>query len=226
MEHMARIYIADQRNEKAYQSGWLRSTLNYADYYSPHRERIGALRYVNEWGGAGKQQFELSYTTMDSLTVLLPLANGIRVVSRDAQYAVDVGEILIIPSDLCKVSALHEDGGGFVFQELVLSVSHEFREIAQCIILPLGGTSPVNRMLPVLEQTYPFQCYVGAYFGKEEETFVPDEQFSNFFVYVLEGSFEVEKRLVFAGDSLSLSKYSPIEIECLSANGLLLGINF
>lgn len=82
-------------------------------------------------------------------------------------------------------------------------------------------------MLPVLGlPELPFEFYIGAYFTKEQSTLYPIGTPESVFTFVLDGSFEVEGRLLFAGDALAMKEKLSLDIECLSATGLILTFTF
>lgn len=86
-----------------------------------------------------------------------------------------------------------------------------------------GGT----QMQPTNYQSVPtFQIYMGAFVGKEEYILDTDTAFNYTFAMALDGNFEVEQRLLFQGDALSLPNFRKIGAECLSATGLLLVLHF
>ncbi|UIR56211.1 hypothetical protein LZQ00_18355 [Sphingobacterium sp. SRCM116780] len=225
----ARMYIADQRNEVDFEDGLLRSTLNYEDYYSSHKEAIGKLLYVNEWHGIAKRKLTVS-ASADTIMIILPLLNAIEIQIGDQSYLVGLGELIVIPIRQSFPICIHQIGNfeeGFIFQQFVFQATSNDTDAVHKYSLPLGQFEQKNKMLPILmDNKFSFQLFIGAFYGKEETNMLLPENCNKLFAYPLNGSFEVEERLLFFGDGLFLSDLEVVEMECLSINGLILLIAF
>lgn len=224
-----RIYIAEQRGEMAIGEGRLRSTLNYGNYVSPNRRPIGCLHHVNEWLGRSGQTFALTLPEQ-SVSVFVPLAGELVLRIKKQEYTVPLGSLLVLPVEAEVAVLIAQSGikaGYFAFQQFVFSIAGKcFKDICS-YTLPIVNPSDKNRMLPVLEKKEaPFQVYIGAFVGKVEYELALDPTLDHVFALTLDGNFEVEERLLFTGDALSLTGLQELEAECLSATGLLLVINF
>ncbi|MNL57654.1 hypothetical protein D3C87_1812330 [compost metagenome] len=72
-----------------------------------------------------------------------------------------------------------------------------------------------------IENTFGF---IGIYDGRKEGTFTLKNTNNGIFVFVINGAFEIEDRLLEAKDGLAIKKTRTIEWESLSQNAMLLVI--
>ncbi|GGC42001.1 hypothetical protein GCM10011386_37680 [Parapedobacter defluvii] len=224
-----RIYIAEQRGEMAIGKGRLRSTLNYGGYVSPHRMPIGCLHQVNEWLGRSGQTLTLPLPER-SVSVFVPLAGEIALRTKTHDYTVPLGNLSVLSVEAeveVWVEQSQAGAGYFAFQQFVFSGVGECAKDMLSYTLPIVNPLDRNKLLPVLGKgDAPFQIYIGAFAGKAEYKLVLDPMLTHVFALTLDGNFEVNERLLFAGDALSLSGSRALEAECLSTTGLLLVANF
>ncbi|TAG23871.1 MAG: hypothetical protein EAZ32_19770 [Cytophagia bacterium] len=74
-----------------------------------------------------------------------------------------------------------------------------------------------NVFLPIAKS-----AFIGQFDGREEGVYKLQTLDSKLFVYVIEGVFEVQNRLLHARDALTLWHLAVLEFEALSANAILL----
>ncbi|GGH18366.1 hypothetical protein FAZ19_11720 [Sphingobacterium alkalisoli] len=224
-----RIYIAEQRGEMVIDEGKLSSTLNYGEYASPHRKPIGRLHHVNEWRGCSGQVLTLPLVEL-SVSIFIPLEEGLVLRIKEQEYIVPLGSLLILPTDVEADVLTRQFGAGdgyFTFQQFVFSTTESHAQEIRSYVLPIVNPLDKNRMIPVLDnEDTPFQIYVGAFVGKVDYKLALDAGFDYVFALALDGNFEVEDRLLFQGDALSLPGFHKLEMECLSDTGLLLAIYY
>lgn len=216
-----RIYIADQRGEQYADRCRLRSTFNYGDFFHQDKHGIGRLLYWNEWEGLDSKEFVLS--AQGTCTwMLIPTATGIEVTFQSRSIEVEVGKVCVLvldKDDEVKISSVEKEEAGFSFLQIVQEGGESIVEQVQLFTLPLQQEK--NSMLSVLDKKdFPFQLHIGAFHSKEESVWECNDK-SQSFIYVLDGSFEVEGRLLFQGDGLSMYNKANLDIECLGAVGLI-----
>lgn len=222
-----KIYIAEQRGEILRDKACIRSTFNYEGYSDAHRLPYDALLHVNEWSAAGDQELQIP-VQKDTMTILLPMQDGLIVTVDGRPSIVAVGNIFVwkaAGSAVIRVRGLQDVA---YFQHLVLQcpVSPD-QAGASAYPLPILEAEAKNKMLALFDPTVqPIQLYFGAFLGKSDFLLDAERSFSHFFAYALEGNFEIEGRILFTGDALSLTDFTKLDIECLSATGLLLLLHF
>ena len=91
-----------------------------------------------------------------------------------------------------------------------------------CFDLSGKGTS-TTEMVRIFEAVdgLPFLFSVLQLKGREEIKYNSCNQFNQSLIYVVQGAFECEGRLLHAGDSLLLSQYESFETEALSEGAIL-----
>jgi hypothetical protein len=84
-----------------------------------------------------------------------------------------------------------------------------------------------NELLPLFDindqKTYPnMVCHIGKFDGRKEGTHIVTDAGKGIFVFVIEGAFEVQNRLLQLRDGLALWNTASIEFEALSNDAILL----
>ncbi|WP_437921934.1 hypothetical protein [Sphingobacterium sp. LRF_L2] len=225
-----RIYIADQRGEIESDNVLVKSTLNYGSFSAPYRSPIGKLKHVNEWRGKGtKSIFSLTSAKGDT-HVVVPLAGDLSITIGTEKHEVLLGTVFIYQAadnaTGLVVSSLTAEDDEMVFQELIFSSVKDTLNLVTCLKLPIVDLNQRNKVLPLDNDAFEFRLYFGAFVGRHTFHLSLDEKFSNFFILTLDGTFEVEERLLYTGDALFLPRPTQVETECLSTAGLLLAIYF
>lgn len=224
-----RIYIGEQRGETTFDSGWVRSTLNYGDYFSAHRNAIGSLHHVNEWTGYGAQHFLLPLS-QQSISVFIPLVGDIVFQINNQEYIVSLGSLLVFSTYAATEVSIGQSGSkddNFVFQQFSFVSAGCLTAEASIYDLPIVRASDQNKLRSVLQtEKIPFQIYSGAFVGQVTDKLLLDQAYNHVLAITLDGNFEVEQRLLFAGDALFLPEIEDLEIECLSDTGVLLVLHF
>ncbi|MNK55831.1 hypothetical protein D3C87_748520 [compost metagenome] len=224
-----RIYIAEQRGETSIGTHLVRSTLNYGSFASPHRKAIGRLQRVNSWQVAPQGTLDLPIN-QDTVSLLIPLVGDLLVTMNGQTYTVPVGTILIYNSEnstAIHIRASSEAEGPVIFQEFGLNSAINTPTLPHIMDLPLTSSFEKNKMYPVgTDVATDFQFYFGAFAGKHDFELQTGQDHKNIFAFALDGNFEVEERILYPSDGLYLPHSTSLDIECLSATGLLVILSF
>ncbi|APU95655.1 hypothetical protein BV902_04320 [Sphingobacterium sp. B29] len=224
-----RIYIAEQRGETSIGTHLVRSTLNYGSFAAPHREAIGRLQQVNSWQVALQETLELP-TNQDTVSFLIPLVGDLLVTMDGQTYTVPVGTILVHNFEnntAIHIKASSEVGEPAIFQEFVLNSAINTPTLPHIANLPLSSSFEKNKMYPVgTDLATDFQFYFGAFAGKHDFELQIGQDQKSAFAFALDGNFEVEERILYPSDGLYLPDSKNLDIECLSATGLLVVLCF
>jgi quercetin 2,3-dioxygenase len=92
--------------------------------------------------------------------------------------------------------------------------------------LELGKTFSIalenhpNRLKPICQGTH--SLLIGAFDGRAEGVFLPQQTNQGVFFYAIEGAFEVQSRLIEPRDGLALWSVEKVEFEALSEGAVLL----
>lgn len=222
----ANIYLAEQRGitlvDQSYRS-W--HTFNAGDYQNPHREAPGALRAFNEDTLAGGQRMvHQSAEAADIL--LLPLVGGITVAfySERPQQYVEAGTLLVVnlsegekytvanPFEANLVSYLH-----LVVRRVTFKTGSELHTF--------DLRQHLNGLLKLAEVDNCYQFLIGQFDGRAELNQTLEGAFKNSFIFIIDGVFEVQNRLLHARDGLLLTQVQEFDFEALANNSIILLLN-
>lgn len=219
------LMLADQRGVS--QSSTYRSwhSFNYGTYHHPYREAPGALRVLNEdtlAGGASMQHFAEHSSTV----LLLPLVGGIAFVHNNQTHYLDAGSILSVQVN---AGMTYQIGNPYVedlvsYLHIVVSVPFvESMTIPQIRSFSLDAHPDTLQALCSIKSSKG-QCLgkIGKFSGRTDASYMPQNPSHSCFVFVIEGAFEVQNRLIYSKDGLLLPEAGEVEFEALSNDGILL----
>ncbi|QJD81125.1 pirin family protein [Spirosoma rhododendri] len=218
----AQIYLADQRGHS--QTPTLRSfhTFNFGSYQADSRAPFGALQLLNDdslLAGA-----TLSLTVEQPTDVLLLPING------GLEYRSDAGSGFLEPGQSGRLSL--RPGMSYTVSnpyevETIDLLQIWLRRPDESVSVGFADTtfdlSQKNTLLPCLPMSADSRAFIGRYDGRAEDTLsVTPEQ--GVFVFVVQGVFEVQNRLLHERDGLSLLAIqgNTVEFEALSNDAILL----
>lgn len=222
-QSIANIYLADQRGLSLSDQHRSWHTFNYGGYQVPHRKAPGALRVFNEETLAGGQK--MSYSVQDAQSVLiLPLVGGIVVQTAGQNYTIEAGVVLELSLEPNAVYLVQNP-----FSDLVSYVQIEVdlpRNVSASQLHTLDLKQNYNTMQAVLAPQQAFQLSIGQFDGRSDVEYFLTKSACSAFVFVIDGVFEVQNRLLHERDGLFLSAESCIEFEALSNEAILLILEF
>ncbi|AEI49102.1 pirin family protein [Runella slithyformis] len=215
------IFLADQRG--CSQTDWFRSyhSFNFGSYQAENRAPFGALRVFNDETLAGEKSLKMTVDE-NSDVLLLPLTGAL-------EYAIGPGETgLSAPGELLVLSAAK----GTEF-EITNPYSDELINFLQIWVRHNAPSVKTKRFTGSFEveqknQLYPLfsthaTAMIGKFEGRQEGMYtVQYPEKNGVFVFVIEGAFEVQNRLLHPRDGLSLAHISKMDFEALSNDALLL----
>ncbi len=221
----ARIYLSDQRGMEETDIYRRFYTYNGGNYFSEHRKAFGPLHtftdHILAGGGAVTIRKEAG-----SCLLLLPVIGATAYYTKDeGTRLLAAGQALLLPAD----------------QEQVLRVSNPFDDEAVNFLeigvsLPMAGTNEAPQvstyelnekagsLVPVFPATASdpyFSSCIGKFKGREETVYTLRPNSGGVFVFVLQGAFEVEGRLLHERDGLALWDCRSIELEALSNDAII-----
>lgn len=225
-----KIFLAEERGINQAEKFCSRNTFNFGKYFNEHKQPFGDIYIINdEVLDAG---CSLSLQAEDfSYIVLLPVMGAIT-------FNYSSGENDVIAAGQAKILTLDKGAA--------LEISNPFKEglvnylqiwiKADHIKASKGSylcTYDVNKnhgellkISPVCLGTssLPFSVWIGKFKGREEAIYHLQQKKSGLFIFVIEGAFEVEGRLLHARDGLALWEIDNAEIEALSNHAIIMVI--
>lgn len=224
----AKIFLSEERGVN--ETNWFRScnTFNFGKYCNEHKNPFGDIYVLNDDildSGRSLRMLveELSYV------IILPVVGAV-------EYKDQSGNNELVAAGQLYIRCL-DKGTNFEIinpfkKELVnfLQVwiragrpgTASFNSLAtydiNAFMNCLGGISPQNDGTGLL----PFTISIGKFSGRGETTYGCRKSGNRIFVFVIEGAFEVEGRLLHARDGLAFWDASSVKVEALSNDAILL----
>jgi quercetin 2,3-dioxygenase len=216
----AKIYLAGQRG--CSQSAQHRSlhVFNYGGYRHEHKQAFNSLQVLNDDTLMGSSSAVYGVDPQ-SLTVLLPLVGA-------CSYSDSTGMRMTVDAGQCYI------GQGSRTQEvsnpyLEESVNYMYLQLRgkpvdspRHWIIDFDLDASRNKLIPLFNEPL---VSIGKFSGRTSGTYTPADPARGAFVFVLEGAFEVQDRLLEPRDGLALWNTMEIEFEALSNEAILLVID-
>ncbi len=217
----ATIFLADQRG--CSQTDWFRSFhgFNFGAYYNEHRQPFGRLRVFNDDTLAAGKSLKM-HVDENTEVILLPLVGAIQYRNSLGNAGfVEAGQVQIFsatqgmdyeitnpyPDELVNFVQIWLRGNEQEFRPGLMQNSFDFQQKNQ--LIPLFST-----------QT---RAYVGQFGGRKEGIYeVQHPNTHGIFIFVIEGAFEVQNRLLHPRDGLALQGADTVEFEALSNDAIFL----
>ncbi|SEJ19805.1 hypothetical protein SAMN04487995_3722 [Dyadobacter koreensis] len=223
------IYLAAQRGIS--QLSWFRSfhTFNFGSYQDEFRVPFGNLQVLNDDTlAAGKSC--IMKLEQNTEVILIPVVGAVEFHNSLGEPGIlEAGQLQIFsaensmnyeitnPYDKELVSFiqlwLKNDNPNFVAgnQEGTIELDTKNQ------LVPLF--SPKDEGLKIQQEAY---AYIGKYGGREEGIYKLKNPENGIFVFIIEGAFEVQNRLMESRDGLSLWNPEELEFEALSNDAIIL----
>jgi len=217
----ARIYLQNQRG--IFQTADFQSfyTFNFGTYHAESREPFGNLLALNDEMLLPQRNCEIK-TSETVRIVLIPLAGALEINdgSEDIKY-VNSGEVLEYLAEPDKSLVITNPYSNETVNYLQIRFKEEVNALFYSRLTPFD-LSGKNALLTITnDQEQSNRILIGQYDGREESTFICNPS-KAVFIFVIEGAFEVQNRLLEKRDGLSLRNVSEVEFEALSNNAILL----
>ena len=226
----AKIYLHEERGLQ--QADWFRSyyTFNFGNYFNPHKHPFGRLYVLNEDTLAGGRTLKMQVEE-DSFVMLLPVTGAIKITDpQGLRQMIHPGRVQVfraLKNDSYEIENPYKDdlvnflqiwlkakpGDGLVHKD-VLDFDLVSNKNQMISFLPASDDHPAATCT----------CAIGKFTGRADMVYPLRSENAGAFVYVIEGAFEVQNRLLHAKDGLALWDAAAIEAEALSNDAILLVI--
>lgn len=217
-----KIFLSDERGLN--QQDWFRSynTFNFGGYYNEHKTPFGPLYVLNEDTLAGGRSITLQVEE-DSDIILLPVVGA--VTWRDS-----AGNTALAGAGQCLFHSAPK-GTSFTISNPYDDALVNFLQLWIKRPEPPVKAAPLlhdfclddhkDRLLPLLNNT----MFVGKFNGRAETVLPVPPGAQGIFLFVLQGAFEVQYRLMNAKDGLALWDLQGIELEALSNEAIIVAVS-
>jgi hypothetical protein len=225
-----KMFLADERGLN--ETEWFRSlnTFNFGRYFNEHKHPFGDIYVVNDDVLDAVRTLRMLIEE-DSYVVLLPVMGAIAYRnSPDNGSLITAGQIEILTLEKGETIEISNP-----FDEGLVNLLQIWIKTGKSMVKkgPLFSTYNVNDCLNNLikispgslsEVHFPFGISIGKFSGRGETTYQLKNKNSGLFVFVIEGAFEVEGRLLHARDGLALWEIEKVEMEALSNDAIIMAI--
>lgn len=225
MQTEATIYLAQQRG--CSQSDWYRGlyTFNFGTYSNENRKAFGKLQAFNdETLGAGHTN---SYRAAEDVFVLLlPVVGGLNYdTGSTALGFLDVGESygFFAAKDSAFRTSNPYENELINFLQIRLTAGYDGGDRMEGRRHTFDIDLHKNQLIPFQPQARGLGSFLlGTFQGREEGIYALRNPANGIFIFVLEGAFEVQNRLLHARDGLAITHAEAIEFEALSNEAIIL----
>lgn len=217
----ATIFLADQRG--CSQTDWFRSFhgFNFGAYHHEHRQPFGRLRVFNDDTLAGGKSLKMQVDNNIDV-ILLPLVGALEYKPASEETGLlEAGEVHIFSAAKGTEYEITNPYSEELINFLQIWVQNNDPSFEDKSITGSFDFEQKNQLLPLFST----QAYgmIGKFGGREEGIYkVMYPEPHGVFVFVIDGAFEVQNRLLHPRDGLSLAHITEIDFEALSNNAILL----
>lgn len=224
----AQIYLESLRGQ--FQTDGFRSfrTFNFEEYRAADRRGVGTLEVLNDETLMPECSYELRVDAFCQV-IFLPMAGAIEFEEKGREPKfVNSGEVLFLlaspdrnytitnpyPDEAVNYLQIRVNDGQFLSTPMALSgITSQFDLGETNVLFPVRGYNGSSAHL-----------FIGKYDGRAEGIFTSWNAGHRAFIFVIEGAFEVQDRLLEKRDGLSLGSAGSIAFEALSNGAILLVI--
>lgn len=216
-----KMFLAAERGHT--ETDWFRSynTFNFGNYRHEHKTPFGPLYVFNDDTLAGGKKISL-LVEEDSTIILLPTVGAIIFVD-------SLGHESMIEAGQAQVYTAKKDTsiliGNPYDDELINFLQIWIRQPAavqsESLLTSFDLVHNKNKLVEINKTGSFYKSFIGKFRGREEAVHTLDPD-NGLFVFVLEGAFEVQYRLLETRDSLALWNIQKVELEALSNEAIIL----
>jgi quercetin 2,3-dioxygenase len=220
MNHQAQIYLADQRGRS--QTDIFRSfhTFNFENYFEESRQPFGDLEVFNDTviKPLFHQKIQLSKNTN---VIIIPVIGGLEYNSSIQNGFLGTGNTLLLSgTEIDNYTIINPYETDYInFVQIHFNTNEkEFKSLIQ----ELGfGFRPKNILKPIFSVNDK-EGFIGKYEGRKKGEFTIKNPKNGVFVFVIDGVFEVQDRLLHTRDGLAIWGIEMIDFEALSNDAVIL----
>lgn len=197
------------------------ATFNYEQYQDLSRSAFGSLQILNEVILAPQERVS-RFINSNTNVIILPLFGGV-------EYKDNLGNAEFLRVEQIRVLSADDDVTVELFNPYenenvsYLEINFEmgkqyFKNYFQQYVVDFSKRNKLNPLFEIERGL----GKIGVFEGRRKGKYALKNKNNGVFVFVVNGAFEVEDRLLEAKDGLSLSKIAAVEWEALSENAILL----
>ncbi|WP_428656324.1 pirin family protein [Runella sp.] len=217
----ATIFLAEQRG--CSQTDRFRSfhNFNFGSYQDEHRQPFGCLRVFNDDTLAGETSLKMNIDE-NTEVILLPLVGAVEYKNSLGETGfVEAGQVQIFSATQGMEYEITNPYSDELVNFLQIWLSGEKEGFTPGLTQTTFDLQQRNQLLSLFSTQS--TGYIGKFGGREEGIYeVQSPETHGVFIFVIEGAFEVQNRLLHPRDGLSLQSVEAVEFEALSNDAILL----
>lgn len=211
------MFLSGQRAKTALPGFQSFHGFNSGDHRHPDKDPVAPLTV---WNDNALQAGKAVSMQVDKPTdvLVLPLLGGIRFKMAGQESWVENGQLLtasLAPGMSCEILNPYEEDW---ISYLEIGIEKDDLSAPSSVSIHPVRTDQVNTLHPLFTSGHA-NAFFGIYNGREEDVFITRH---DLFVFVIEGAFEVDYKLLEARDAVAISRPGEIEFEALSDRAMLL----
>jgi hypothetical protein len=221
----AQIYLSDRRG--CTKSADYRSfhTFNFGDYQLESRQPFGALTVFNDDTLLDEKSHEIKVDEPTEI-ILIPVVGGIELVDELGESvflgAGEVFHFMVFPEQEYRIVNPFETEA-VNYLQIGLKVEPDGFESQEQFPLTTFSLEYRNQLVPLFcsldRQSLGF---IGKYSGRQNGGYTLRNSQNRAFIFVIEGAFEVQDRLLHPRDGLALCNLDKVDFEALSNDAIIL----
>ena len=220
----AKIFLAGERGHT--ETEWFRSynTFNFGSYQSEHKKPFGNLYVLNDDTLAAGRSFSMRVEE-DSAILLLPVVGAVEYKDDISnKHLLHAGQIFFcfVPKGTTYIltNPYEEELVNFIQAWFTLGLTdNTFSSLLSCNL-----DEAQNTLIEIIKPQNGIRCLAGKFDGRKEGLFSASPKSSRVFVFIIQGAFEVQNRLLETRDGLALWETAEVEFEALSNEAIILFI--
>jgi hypothetical protein len=220
-QNPAQIFKSESRGQLVSNGHNCFSIFNFGSYFEESRKPFGVLHFLNEIIVAPQH---LTKTVLEANTavLILPLFGGVDYKdSFGNESFIGVEQIRIVSSEKRMSFELTNGYEEENVSYLQIGFNAKSQDSQNNLQQFHFGLTNKNQLIPLFETSNALG-FIGMYEARKEGFYSLKNNSNGVFVFVINGAFEIENRLLESKDGLSLSGIESLEWEALSENALLI----
>lgn len=221
-QNEAKIFLSAQRGKT--ELSWFRSfhSFNFGNFQDPNKEPIGKLRVFNDNTLAAGKGMKMQVEKPTEV-LILPLVGGIEFKNNAGYHDfLEAGRVQVFSAETEMEYEVLNPYENELINYLEIWIEQE-NAISPSTISAEIDIEKRNELLPIFASVHNDAFgYFGKYHGREEGVFQVKNTGNCLYVFVIEGAFEVDNKLMEARDGLAIWNVEEIEFEALSNDSMLL----
>lgn len=228
VQSQAKIFLGDTHGLIETSSFRNRTVFNYCDQHNEHREPLDNFYLLNDYTLDGGASVQVDFPE-DSFVLLLPVVGAIEYNNgKQIHQPVVAGQSMMLEKKAGDIIELKNVFESELVNVLVFAFKGGDDQLPSGFIYNYDVNEKPAHLVRAVSKRYelPATFFVRKFNGREETIYRTWQPSSNVFVFVLEGAFEVEGRLLHARDGLSLKDVDTVDMEALSNDALIILVEF